>query len=179
MAVVVETGAIIAGADSYISSADAIVYLDNYATTGSANAFTIASTTVQDAALRQATRFLDANYGLLFVGRRYSRDQRLQWPRASAADNDGHYIASDSVPQLVKDATCELALVVAEDLTQHATRGLQPNQSTPGSVKSQRQKADVVEIETVWVGGADQQTLYAIVDAMLQPLLETRRVALG
>ncbi len=69
-----------------------------------------ATPSTKEAALRQATAFLDTNYE--WQGVRTSSVQALAWPRVlpDAVDTDGRYVASDTIPDAVKDACCELAL---------------------------------------------------------------------
>jgi len=180
MAVVVEDGTVVALADSYISAADCITYLDNYAASGASNAFTVAATTLQDAGLRQATRFIDANYGPLFTGRKYDfQNQTLQWPRANATDNEGSRFDTDAIPAVLKNAVCEIAHKFVSETTGHETRRLMPDQKTPGAIKRKRLKADVVEQEIEWIGGSEQSPYIALADAILAPILQTSRIALG
>jgi len=170
MALTVETGTGSATADSYISEADAVTYLDKYAASGASNAFTAASTANAEIALRSATRTIDAMLGLRFKGARLLGTQALQWPRVAVVTNDNFAVDSDSVPALVKNATCELALRFIEDSTGHDTSRLTPDQDKSGSILMERLKADVVETETRYAG-ASQQKLYKIVHDMLAPLL--------
>jgi hypothetical protein len=59
-------------------------------------------------ALATATRELDR---LNWQGQRTNWNvQRLQWPRVGLEDRDGNYLASDSIPREIQEATCELAL---------------------------------------------------------------------
>lgn len=57
--------------------------------------------------LVNATRLLDGM--ATWIGDRYSRDQRLAWPRVNAYF-DGFYLDVTIVPDAVKEATCEMAL---------------------------------------------------------------------
>lgn len=68
----------------------------------------------KNAALVQATRGLD---NLRWKGLKSTViTQPLQWPRAWVTDRDGFALASDTIPQKIKDATCEFAIrIVADD----------------------------------------------------------------
>ena len=57
--------------------------------------------------LVNATRLLDGM--ATWIGVRYSRDQRLGWPRVNAYF-DGFYLDVTTVPEPVVQATCEMAL---------------------------------------------------------------------
>jgi len=172
MALTVETGTGSATADSYISEADAITYLDNHAASGSSNVFTAAATAAAEIALRNATRTIDSMFGLRFKGARLLGTQALQWPRVAVVTNDNYAIDSDAVPALVKNATCELALRFIADSAGHDTSRLTPDQDKPGAILNERLKADVVETDTEYAG-ASQQKHYKIVNDMLAPLLHS------
>lgn len=45
-----------------------------------------------------------------FAGTKASAIQALKWPRVGAKDDDGRTYPSDTIPQVVKDAQCELAI---------------------------------------------------------------------
>jgi hypothetical protein len=73
-------------------------------------------TEVKEQALVWATRLLDEQ--MSWVGQIVSDDQALRWPRYYAYDPDSVELASDAVPQFLKDATAEYArLLVASDRT--------------------------------------------------------------
>lgn len=57
--------------------------------------------------LVNATRTLDSLAS--WIGQKYSRDQRLDWPRFDAVI-DGYYVDSTTFPIPVVEATCEMAM---------------------------------------------------------------------
>lgn len=103
MALIVETGAGLANAESYASVAAATVYHANF---GNA-AWDNADSEVQESALRRATAYIDSNYR--FKGERYSAEQALAWPRYGVVV-DGYELAYSAIPSRLVHATCELAL---------------------------------------------------------------------
>jgi hypothetical protein len=106
MALTVEDGTGLAGAESYISVADA----DTYHSVRGQATWTGADG-LKEEALRRATLFIDARYGPRFSGVRYrGRDQALMWPRAGAEDIEGWGIDHDEVPLEIARATAEAAL---------------------------------------------------------------------
>lgn len=105
MALVVETGAGLADAQSYASVEAATAY---HAAHGNA-AWALAVESDQEAALVRATAFLDGSFGCRWPGERYSQDQALDWPRCYAWDRDGWPLAD--VPKGIVAATCEAALI--------------------------------------------------------------------
>lgn len=91
MALIVESGAGLPDADSYVSVADCA----NYATKHGLN-FT-ADETAKEARLRRATQYIDAQY--VFKGEEQTDTQALAWPRTVAT----------GVPREIVAACCELA----------------------------------------------------------------------
>lgn len=173
MALVVEDGTGLATADSYVSIADAVVYLDKHAASGASNVFTAAATALQETALRNAARFLDAWGALRFKGRRILGTQALQWPRYNVVTNDGYSVEFDEVPTLVINCAAELALRFVADTTGHDTSRLMPDQSAPGHVKAERiEVVDGVVSDIEYAGGSSQQKSYELCERMLAPLLE-------
>ena len=92
-----------ATANSYVAVADATTYFDERLNAGTW------STSDDDRAraLIQATRRIDQER---FRGEKVSSGQALKWPRYWALDDDGEEYSTASIPQIVQDATCELAL---------------------------------------------------------------------
>ena len=117
MALVVEDGTGVVGANSYVAVADATTY---HADRGNA-AWAASTSPLQSAALSRASAAIDGIYGGRWPGTRGRTDtsglswplagpqQGLDWPRAYAWDRDGYPLTG--VPTEVKNATCEAALV--------------------------------------------------------------------
>lgn len=99
---IVEDGTGLSTAQSYISVANADTYH-----TAHGNTTWTGVDALKEAALVRATQALDARYD--WPGFRLVSTQALDWPRYDAYDVDG-YILSD-VPQGIKDALCEMALL--------------------------------------------------------------------
>lgn len=133
MALTVEDGTNVAGADAYSSVADCSAWAVLYY--GAALAGSPAD---KEAAIRRAVAYLD---GLKWKGiRTHGRDQSLAWPRDGVTDCEGLAIASDEIPDEVIFAQHTLARV--EFLSPGA---LSPSVSLGGVVK--REKVDVIEVE--------------------------------
>jgi hypothetical protein len=133
VALIVEDGTGRSDAESYASVADCDTYHSNRG-----NAAWTGDAAAKEAALREATAFLEDKYRGLWRGRRCHETQRLHWPRYGVVDQDGFTIDFDIVPIEVKDALCEAALrAIAGNLTPDLDRG--------GEIK--RQKVDVIETE--------------------------------
>jgi hypothetical protein len=136
--IVVETGAVVAGADSYVAVADA----DTYHANRGNDPWASLSTSLKEAALRKATAFIDGAYRLRWKGRRVNPIiQPLEFPRTGVTVpgiTSGHGFAAfdggfggdifypfDHIPQRVKDAVCEAALKsTVANLVPDQTRGV-------------------------------------------------------
>lgn len=105
--IVVETGANVPGANSYISQADALTYFTNVGDT----VFTAASPDQQAAALVRACYGLGYWLNGRWLGRRANQVQALDWPRCGVYDSDNYLIANNVVPQKLQFAQCEVAKI--------------------------------------------------------------------
>jgi hypothetical protein len=136
MAIIVEDGTIVAGANSLASVADGDSYHDGRV---SATAWTSADTATKEVALQTATTML--NSMVTWKGGLVDLAQPLSWPRQSVYDNEGRLIATNIVPLAVVSATAELARgLISSDLTQETGDALE------------RIKVDVIELEYSGVG---------------------------
>lgn len=104
MALTVEDGSVVTGADSYVSEADFVTYGADHGLSGVATA----TTAEREAALRRATRDVDDRR---WTGYLLSNAwvERLAWPRSGVIDAHGRTVPSSTIPQAVIDATCERA----------------------------------------------------------------------
>lgn len=161
MALVVEDGSAVSGANSYLTEAEADAFhLDRNNTSWSA-----AAQAEKEAGLIAAAVYLDATY--LWVGQRKGQSQGKDWPRTDARDGDGFEIASSVVPQAVKDAAALLAL-------EQLTAALLPSQERGGAIKRKLEKVDVVAEDTTYLESAPSHRTYPIIDRMLSGLITGR-----
>ena len=162
MALTVEDGSGLAGADSYLSVADADTYH-----TGHNNPATWsgASTATKEEALRMAAQYLDAIYGGRWLGLKKGEGQALDWPRAGATDYDGYYMDSSALPQKLKDMAAEMAL---RNITE--TSGIIPDISEPGTIGSEEVKVGSISEKKTYLGGKSQIKRYRIVDLLARGL---------
>lgn len=153
MALIVEDGSGLATAESYISVADATAY---FALRGNASWATIASDTIREQLLRQATDYMEGYYGQAWKGLRVGLTQALSWPRADVElpDVGGQFTGSyqfvfpyNQVPKDVATACADLALL---SLAGPLAPDMEP------LIKSE--KTDV--LETVWADGSPPYTIY-------------------
>ncbi len=187
MAVIVETGTGSSTSEAYVSVSTVTDYcVKHYAGTTINDAWTAASTAVQEACVRQGAKYLDNTFRRRFKGVRTARDQALQWPRAFVVVDDsrdtvwrtqalntlvtdnGFLLDSDSIPPRVQNANSELAI---RQVVLGSTR-LQPDLERGGMVKRQRDKVGSLESETEYFGSAPGRTVYQEVADMLSEFLK-------
>lgn len=165
MTLLVEDGSGIAGASSYIAVAGADAYF-----AAQANATWAALGPVQkDANLVAGCRYIENTYRGKWKGYRAYEKQGLAWPRVNSApllynqlrigwvypatsyltDLDGFPIYANTVPQRVKDAQCEAALLVAT--------GFDFTQVSNAVVKSASWTVDRVSSTDNFAGAASQR----------------------
>ncbi|WP_442577857.1 DnaT-like ssDNA-binding protein [Mesorhizobium sp. ASY16-5R] len=90
------------GTDAYVS----VTEVNDYLTArGQVTAWAAASNPAKEAAIIEATSFLDAAFS--WVGKLEDTDQSLGWPRVCATDREGRTLSD--IPTPVKNACSELA----------------------------------------------------------------------
>lgn len=140
----VETGTGLANANSYTSVAEADQYHDDY---GAPSDWTGANEATKQAALRTATQYVDAKFGLVFKGFRWSRDQALAWPRGDVVDESGYTITADTVPAALKSTVSVLALKHIQGTA------LLPDITNDGAITATSVKVGPIEQSFTYAGG--------------------------
>ena len=115
MALIVEDGTGLAGAESFISVANASAY---HTARGNAAWAALASDTIREQCLRKATDYMEQAFRLRWAGYRTTVTQALSWPRGDVPIPDSPgllagypgYLDDDVVPDAVENACAELAL---------------------------------------------------------------------
>lgn len=154
MALTVEDGTGLAGANSYVSETDFDTYCDDRGITTSGDA---------EAALIRGTAWIDNTYRARFPGYRLKyRAQALEWPRANAYDSACNLVASDAVPVEVVNATCEAAI---RELTEAGS--LAPDLDRGGQIK----ELGAGSVRIVYGANAPNTTTFQIIDGILAGLL--------
>lgn len=113
MALIVETGAIVTGANSYVTIAQA----DTYHALAGLRAWLEADDLQKEHALVQATKELEARFRGFWLGSKRNDSatvayQKLAWPRTGVVDEDGIELDELLIPDVVKDAQCEIAALI-------------------------------------------------------------------
>lgn len=152
--------ALTVGSDTYISVSDADTYASNHFISDDVSVWNNASTSNKEAALRQATQYIDSRFRDRFVGVIQSTAQSLEWPRTNAVDRSGRTLTG--TPQVVKDATVELA---KERLV--ADGNLVPVEDRGGKVK--REAVGSIEVE--YMDGAPPGRTYKFAEMLLSQVL--------
>lgn len=160
MALVVEDGTALSGAESYLSVADLDLYAASHGLDLSGK-----TTEEKEIALRHGSEYLDGQYGARWTGARRTRTQGLQWPRVGGVDQDGFALAEDEMPTEIRNATAELAvLALAGPLT--------PDLSAGGNVRSESKRVGPIAKSVEYAGGSPAPPRYRKVEQLVAPLLE-------
>lgn len=131
--IIVETGSIVANANSYVS----VLELSQFAAD---RGYTLEG----DASIRliKASDYLEC---LRYKGRKMSRDQSMQWPRYGVTV-DGYALRNYTIPKELKKAQMQLAIAIDQ--------GYDPLVVSDAAVK--REKVDVIEVE--YEGGSSSSS---------------------
>lgn len=144
--IVVETGAQIAGANSYVSEAELSTYAAD-------RGITITGT--NSILLIQAMDYIEQQ---AFIGYKLTETQALQWPRGGAYV-DGYAIDQDEIPTLLKEAQMETALAF--------DAGTSPLNDISRATK--REKVGQIEVE--YMDSAASSTLVLKISNKLSKLI--------
>jgi hypothetical protein len=155
MALTIEDGSGVAGANSYIDVATARTY-------AVARGLTLpAADGDVEALLIKAMDFIEAYRGD-FQGIKTAATNPLQWPRTGVA-LDGYPLAADSIPQVLKDAQAQLAV-------EAQNADLMPT-GTGREVVMER--VDVVQVQYAESGNTNPQPIFTKAEALLKPLFKS------
>jgi hypothetical protein len=163
MTLIVETGAGLANAESFISVSDATTY---HANMGNSAWAAIATDALREAYLRRATMYMEQAYRERWAGFRQTTVQALCWPRSWVPMRDApsgyatfpSYYPPSAIPALVANACAELALrASAGDLLADLQQGVLKEGVGPLSVEYDK--------------ATPQTVRYVAVAAMLRPFL--------
>ena len=156
MAIIVEDGTIVTGAESYCT----VAFADEYhAKRGNAAWDLLDAVDQKEPALRKATDYLEQAFFSLWKGIRVEDGQPLSWPRKCAYIDDYTLIDDNIVPEAVKRACAELALKAsAAELAPDMTQGVVSETVGPISV--------------TYDTGSPQRKRYRAIENMLAPYLK-------
>lgn len=107
MALVVEDGSVVEGANSY-ASYDALLL---YAEERGHSSVESADEDAAEAALVRGTSYVDGRYASRWPGSKVGgREQTLAWPRRLVVDSYGDDVPDDEIPREIVWAACEAAI---------------------------------------------------------------------
>jgi hypothetical protein len=175
---IVEDGTIIAGANSYITLANADAYHDARGN----STWIDAEEKEREEALIKATDYLIQKYRNCWKGIRVDEDQTLDWPRAGVQTEDffepdtgprpalfpglAFIVDEDEIPTEVQNATAEAAMrSLAGDLL--------PDVEGTRSIK--RLAAGPASIEYFQTGQGPDEKIFPVIERMLEPYLDPTR----
>lgn len=164
MALIVEDGSLVTGAESYCSVAAA----DTYHSDSGNTAWAALVTATKEQALRKATRYMVGAYRHRWTGTRKTTTQALDWPRYMVPIRDTPtfqgtnlaYVPATIVPTEVVQACAEFALITAT------------NGALAPDLTSRVLREKVGDIEVEYDRGSPQFTVYRSLDMMLRPYLK-------
>ena len=160
MALIVEDGTLVSGAESLCS----VDFADTYLADRGYTLWAGLTTTQKEQAHRRAADYIEQAYGPRWEGYKASASQALSWPRQDVPMKDagGQHIAAyfpaNVVPAIVQQAQAAMAFKAASgDLSPDLTRAVQSETIGP--------------LSTTYANGSPQFTRYRVIDNMLAPLL--------
>lgn len=138
MSLLVEDGTIVAGAESYLTVAEADAIIEGR---GGSSDWDGLSLTNKEVQLRLATEYIDNKYN--FIGTAVSSTQPLKWPRTGTSFDD------TAIPDILKRAVS----VLARDTVNTALYTTIVGTNAAGEIKSTYKKLDVLEQKTEYFSG--------------------------
>lgn len=148
MAIVVEDGSIVSGANSYITSAQLTTYASERGVTFTGD---------PEILIHKSMDYFES---LDFIGEIYQETQPLQWPRVQGVI-DGYEIDYNEIPAEVTQAQLAIAMAIGE--------GYGPLQNVDRQVS--REKVDVIEVE--YSTGSMASTFSPTIQAKLRKLIKS------
>jgi hypothetical protein len=166
-----------AAAESYFSLAEATTYF----TARGVTAWT-GTDDAKEKAARKGTSYLDNAYRNRWKGYRTEQAQALAWPRVGSGgdsrfrwpgqsfavygivDEDGFEIPTNVVPEQIKRAAMEAAL-----LSMSVT--LEPTLERGGQIKSKTETVGPISESTTWMDGAPAVDRYSSIEGLLRGLV--------
>ena len=163
MSLIVETGAIVAGAESYATVAQFKTYSTNFGFN-----YAALSDTNIEVALRQATLYLTQQYRTLWKGVRRLATQSLDWPRAGVSTEPvtygQHYSARYIVPPDTVPTEVVNACII---MAQKASAGV--DLFPDGTQKTTQETIGPITVK--YTDGSPQRVQYDAVESLLAVLL--------
>lgn len=159
-----------ADADSYFTLDEANAYFSSRGI-----ATWTGSDTVKENAARRGTTYLDNQYRGRWVGVRSFKAQLLAWPRQNGTrgwgypllDLDGFDIPADSVPQQIKNAAMEAALLALTGVD------MEPRLERGGMIKSIGKSVGPLRKDITYMDGAPAVDRFLAIEGLLRGLVNS------
>jgi hypothetical protein len=180
MALTVENGTGVAGADSYVSVTDTDTYWNNRQHDSLYAGWSAADSSVKEGAIRAACQYLDSVFGPYYRGTRKNYTQGLEWPRngeVDEADEDEDGDTDEYLPVRDVDGVdlpaipLQLKWAVYEVAARAASNGYIIADNASGQ-RVRFKKIDV--LETQYFDDGSNQSVnvsYGFVSHMMHPIL--------
>lgn len=163
MALIVEDGSIVLNANTYVDAATVRAFSLLRGTDLSA----VTDETLEPYIIK-AMDYVES-FRDKFKGRRWTRDQALQWPRSYVVI-DNYRVYTDTIPQQLKDAVCQLTI------DQNNGTDIDPDGEGQEVV---REKIGPIETEFAKKGSTTVRTQLNRAHRFLKPLLRNGGAFLG
>lgn len=169
MSIIVEDGTVVAGANSYVTRAET----NDYFKCTNDTVWSSVTNNDKDAAIINASRYLQQMYRLKWLGSRVEPAQAIDWPRSgvpvvdyfdpfsnsapvSLSFQNTYFIPENEIPQEVKDAQMLLARSQIDD-----SGGLTVRLQGPLGRQTSKEKVGSLEVHymTPEEGGSARQTI--------------------
>ena len=158
----VEDGSSVPSANSYVS----MEYADTYCMNRGYSDWLTQDEYTRKSAILKAMDYIDNLF--TWKGRKMYKDQSLSFPRVDIVDNDG-FDRSGEIPEQLKRAVCEAAFYAYSQTSLYGKV-----ETSAGTLKVDRKKADVVEIEKQYYSPAEYEidwtSAYQSLDSILKGL---------
>ena len=158
MALVIEDGSVVSGANSYVTLAEFKAWADARDITYNAD---------DNALEAQILRAMDYLERLFFIGNKANENQPLQWPRTEALI-DGYYADATEIPKEVKTALYEATVVEAAGYSELENQSRKTLRERVGDIEVQY--ADNIENRTI------TPALQYALNRIVQPAFQVLRV---
>lgn len=151
MALIVENGSMVTGAESYAS----VAYSNSYHSLIGNESWSDLDNSTKEQCLRKATQYMQSKYFSKWQGIKRDDDQALDWPRENVIIfGTSSLVANSIIPNEIKNACCLLALRAStSELVSDKERAIK------------REKIDVIETEYSEYDTSEK--VYSEVDYML------------
>jgi hypothetical protein len=140
MAIIVETGEVVSGANSYVSEADLTSFATSRGVTLSGD---------EEELLIKAMDYIES---LSYRGVKKTRDQGLQWPRAYVYI-DSYYLNNDVIPEELKKGLMQTAIAIDTGVGPQVTIGRKTKREKVGELEVEYEASSVTNSLDVKIKG--------------------------